>query len=100
MENFIRAQRVRKGNNFFMSSLTIFLAILGVGFLGILAGAACMMSSIYTHNRGGCEECGKGCETINIYCGKDSMLEICECECDDDESDSDSESDSKPEIND
>lgn len=88
-----------------MSSFTIFFAILGVGFLGILAGAACMMSSICTHNRGGCEECGKGCETINIYCGENCALEISEYECDDDDdesendSDSDSESDSesKPE---
>jgi len=80
-----------------MSSLTIFLAIIGIGFLGILAGAACMMSSIYTHNRGCCEECGKGCETINIYCGENCALEISECEYDDDESENESESDSKPE---
>ena len=68
-----------------MSILMIFLAVIGIGFLGILAGAACMMSSIYSQSRGCCEECGKGCETINIYCGENCALEICECECDDDE---------------
>lgn len=78
-----------------MSSLTIFLAILGVGFLGILAGAACMMSSICSQSRGCCEECGKGCETINIYCGENCALEISEYECEDDESESESESESE-----
>lgn len=83
-----------------MSSLTIFLAIIGIGFLGILAGAACMMSSIYSRNHGECEGCGKNFETFNFYCGKDCMIEISECECENDdesESENESESDSKPE---